>query len=199
MIANVYAQCNSGQININSASKEELDNLDGIGPAKAEAIILSRPFNSIDDLVKVSGIKNATLNKIKAQGLACVINEEKIYTIASNENARVSTNQDNQFNQSNQNIITGNEVKNTNAEEDKTAYIDTKDASNTQNIEPKNLNNKNNYTETTKNIINLNPQQENKEIYSSKNEIIKIYAIYFFACFLVLIIAVIFIKNKNGR
>jgi hypothetical protein len=50
----------------------ELDNLTGIGPAKAEAIVNSRPFASVDDLVRVSGIKNATLNGIKQQGLACV-------------------------------------------------------------------------------------------------------------------------------
>ena len=68
----ISALCNNGQIDINTASLLELDNLTGIGPAKAEAIVNSRPFASVDDLIRVSGIKNATLNEIKQQGLACV-------------------------------------------------------------------------------------------------------------------------------
>jgi len=73
----VFASCGEGQIDINSASKEELDNLYGIGPVKAEAIINSRPFESVDELIKVYGIGNITLNKIKQQGLACVSKESK--------------------------------------------------------------------------------------------------------------------------
>ncbi|HED05910.1 MAG TPA: hypothetical protein ENI61_04415 [Ignavibacteria bacterium] len=69
---NVYSLCEKNQININNASKEELDNLRGIGLVKAQAIIDSRIFNSVNDLIKVKGIGNITLNKIKEQGLACV-------------------------------------------------------------------------------------------------------------------------------
>ena len=71
----VLALCEKDQIDINSASKEELDNLYGIGPVKAEAIIDSRPFKSVDELIKVYGIGEITLNKIKEQGLACVSEE----------------------------------------------------------------------------------------------------------------------------
>lgn len=71
----ISAICEENQIDINSASKEELDRLYGIGPVKAQAIIDTRPFNSVDDLIKVKGIGEITLNKIKEQGLACV-NEE---------------------------------------------------------------------------------------------------------------------------
>jgi competence ComEA-like helix-hairpin-helix protein len=72
LLSNISAMCNESQIDINSASAVELDNLSGIGSVKAQAIISARPFGTIDDLLNVKGIGNATLNKIKAQGLACV-------------------------------------------------------------------------------------------------------------------------------
>ena len=66
------AVCEDNQININTASQKELDNLYGIGEVKAQAIIDARPFNSIDELINVLGIGEITLQKIKEQGLACV-------------------------------------------------------------------------------------------------------------------------------
>src|SRR3989344_670040 len=72
LISLISAQCNSNQININTASLTELDKLSGIGPVKAQNIINTRPFNSIDDLINVSGIGEITLENIKSQGLACV-------------------------------------------------------------------------------------------------------------------------------
>ena len=80
LFVNVSALCENGQIDINSASIEELDNLSGIGPAYAEGIIDSRPFSSVDELIKVKGIGEKTLEKIKSQGLACVdsTNEENL-------------------------------------------------------------------------------------------------------------------------
>jgi len=67
--------CEEGQININSANLEDLDNLDGIGPVKAQAIIDTRPFESINNLIYVYGIGEITLDKIIEQGLACVEGE----------------------------------------------------------------------------------------------------------------------------
>lgn len=57
-------------ININTASKEEIvANLKGIGPAKAEAIILFREkngdFSKPEDLFKIVGIGEKTLEKFK--------------------------------------------------------------------------------------------------------------------------------------
>ncbi len=68
----ISASCSEGQIDINSASAEELDKLYNIGPAKADAIINSRPFDSVDNLINISGIGEKTLEGIKNQGLACV-------------------------------------------------------------------------------------------------------------------------------
>ena len=59
-------------VNVNTATVDELDKqLTGIGPAKARAIVEYRekngPFKSVDDLAKVPGIKEATINKFRAQ------------------------------------------------------------------------------------------------------------------------------------
>jgi competence protein ComEA len=49
-------KCSKGPIDLNKASKEDLVSLPGIGPVLAERIIAARPFHSVDDLSKVSGI-----------------------------------------------------------------------------------------------------------------------------------------------
>jgi competence protein ComEA len=56
-----------GKININTASKEELETLKGIGDVKAQAIIDGRPYKSIDDIMRVKGIKEGVFAEIKDQ------------------------------------------------------------------------------------------------------------------------------------
>jgi competence ComEA-like helix-hairpin-helix protein len=76
LFSNILAICESNQIDINSASITELDNLAGIGPKKAQLIIDARPFENVDELLNANGIGEMTLQGIKEQGLACV--NEKI-------------------------------------------------------------------------------------------------------------------------
>jgi competence protein ComEA len=53
------------KVNINSATKEELEALPEVGPVKAQAIIDGRPYKAPEDVMKVKGIKEGTFNKIK--------------------------------------------------------------------------------------------------------------------------------------
>ncbi|MFA6436763.1 MAG: PKD domain-containing protein [Candidatus Paceibacterota bacterium] len=71
----VFAECLQGQININQAPADNLDKITQIGPVTVEKIIAERNislFTSLDDLLRVSGIGETTLTKIKQEGLACV-------------------------------------------------------------------------------------------------------------------------------
>ncbi len=52
-------------VNINTASKEQLITLNGVGESTAGKIIEGRPYANINDLLNVSGIGEATLNKFK--------------------------------------------------------------------------------------------------------------------------------------
>ena len=59
----------SGPVNINSATLEELDELPGVGPSTAQAIIDEReangPFASAEDIMRVSGIGEKKFEKMK--------------------------------------------------------------------------------------------------------------------------------------
>lgn len=57
------------KVNINTATREELMTLKGIGESRADDIIAYREsngaFGRVEDIMKVSGIKNSLFNKIK--------------------------------------------------------------------------------------------------------------------------------------
>ena len=65
------AEASDGKINLNTAAKEQLITLTGIGEVKAAAIIRYREenggFQSIEELMEVEGIKEGVFNKIKDQ------------------------------------------------------------------------------------------------------------------------------------
>jgi len=61
----------SGPLNLNSASLEQLDGLDGVGPATAQAILDHRDehdgFGSVDELDQVPGIGEKRLASLREQ------------------------------------------------------------------------------------------------------------------------------------
>lgn len=68
-VSKVSAQGSAGRVRINSASASELQSLPGVGPALAQRIIAERSrerFASAEDLLRVSGIGKAKLEKMRA-------------------------------------------------------------------------------------------------------------------------------------
>jgi len=58
-----------GKVNLNTATKEELMMLSGVGESRADSIIAYREengrFQNTEELMQISGIKEGLYNKIK--------------------------------------------------------------------------------------------------------------------------------------
>jgi len=57
-------------IDINTATAEQLQTLDGIGEARAAAIIKNRPYSKKDQIVSKAGVPQATYDAIKNKIIA---------------------------------------------------------------------------------------------------------------------------------
>ena len=65
---NIYSSYNSGLININTASKEQLMMISGVGDVTADKIIEYRSkkrFKKIEEIMNIKGIGNAKFEKMK--------------------------------------------------------------------------------------------------------------------------------------
>lgn len=60
----------SKKLDINTATKDELDALPGIGPAYAQKIIDGRPYNAKNDLIRRNIVPQSTYDGIKDQIIA---------------------------------------------------------------------------------------------------------------------------------
>lgn len=180
-VANISAICEDGQIDINSASIEKLKLLKGIADVKAQAIIDGRPFDNLDDLFKVKGIKNATLNWIKNQSLACVSFEE----------TEIESNPENEIVEK-----TDNEEEEEEIDNDEEKDIENEKIHEKTNERFEELIFKAKAENVERELINLNPKDikmdKDKEKLDKSN-----YAIYGFVTFCVLLLFLFIVKNKN--
>lgn len=58
----------AGQVNLNTASAEELQRLPGVGPSRAVAIVAYRdrhPFRRVEELMRIRGIGRKTFRRLR--------------------------------------------------------------------------------------------------------------------------------------
>jgi competence protein ComEC len=63
--------CEPGEVDVNTATFDELQRILHIGPERAQQIIELRPFGSVEAMTRISGIADARLRDIKQEGVAC--------------------------------------------------------------------------------------------------------------------------------
>lgn len=70
-LASLVSVCAFAVVDLNTATQQQLEAINGLGPAKAKAIVdyrsKSGPFKSVDDIKKVPGIKEGVFKQIKAE------------------------------------------------------------------------------------------------------------------------------------
>lgn len=64
--------CGPDQVNINTASIEEIKKIKHIDAKRGQELINLRPFSSVDGLTRINGIAAGRLKDIKAEGIACI-------------------------------------------------------------------------------------------------------------------------------
>jgi competence protein ComEA len=52
-------------VNVNTATEQEIETIPKIGAARAALIIAGRPYASVDDLMRVKGIGQKTLDEVR--------------------------------------------------------------------------------------------------------------------------------------
>jgi hypothetical protein len=55
-------------VELNTASEDELSDHIGLGPERARRIMASRPFHSWDDVKRVEGLTDAIVEELKREG-----------------------------------------------------------------------------------------------------------------------------------
>ncbi len=153
LLSGVSATCNETQIDINAANSTELDKIVHVGNATAWKIINLRPFNSVDELVDVSGISVGYVLDIKQQGLACV-NETRYF---SEDNQNTTINDTN--NEISSNILDNNTPTNntsTKTTKPNNAYNPPKSTTETITLNAISLNSKDIKSEDNKEILKKN-------------------------------------------
>jgi comEA protein len=67
------------QVNLNTATVEQLENIKGVGPAKAKAIVEYRtahgPFKSVDGLAEVKGLSPKVVEKLLKRNAGVMVVE----------------------------------------------------------------------------------------------------------------------------
>ena len=178
----ISSLCEEGQIDINGASKEKLIEIIHIAESRAEQLILLRPFKSVDELIRISGIAEVYLSGIKEQGLACV-NEETEQIIEEEEKGEEEVEEE-----------TPEETKDNETSEN-TEYINIPDDS----IEELKAQPKDIRTSLEPNIIKLNTlnSKDIKSESDKENSDKSNYAMYGFVIFCVLLGFLFMLRKKR--
>jgi competence protein ComEA len=64
-VPGLRAETGEVRISINTATALELQQLPGVGPAISQRIVEGRPYGSVDDLLRVRGIGEKTLERLR--------------------------------------------------------------------------------------------------------------------------------------